>query len=323
MEEKVAFFRARFDALRESLQEVIVGHARAIEILLSAFFSEGHVLIEGVPGLGKTLLSASFAKAVGLSYKKIQFTPDLMPADITGTYVIVEKEGNRVFEFREGPLFANIVLADEINRATPKTQSALLEAMQERFVSAGKETFMLPRPFMVLATQNPVEMRGTYPLPEAQKDRFMFKVRMEPSDEGEMAEILERTTGSSPPEARRVMNAEDVARMMEIVREVVVPEHVRVLVARILLRTDPRCDDGPEIVKKYVRLGASIRGGQALVAGAKVKALLDGRVNVTSEGVLSFVEPALRHRLILTFEAGADGVSAEDVLREVVRSVEA
>jgi MoxR-like ATPase len=314
-------FRDRCDALVGELKKVIVGHDDAIRMLCAAFFSGGHVLIEGVPGLGKTLLAASFARATGLEFKKIQFTPDLMPADITGTHVIVEKDGARTLEFRKGPLFANLVLADEINRATPKTQSALLEGMQERCVTAGRETMPLPEPFMVLATQNPVEMKGTYPLPEAQQDRFMFKVNVAPADTAGMAEILRRTTGVEAPAVKPVLDRAAVLDLARTVREVAVSAHIRELAARAVMLTGPTCTEAPEPVRKYVRLGASIRGGQALIAGAQFAALMAGQVNATTEGIMAHIPAALRHRLILSFEAGADGVTADTILSAVIKAL--
>ena len=317
---RVSEFQQGLTSVIEELHKVIVGHTTPVEVLCAAFFSQGHVLIEGVPGLGKTLLSSSFAHATGLDYKKIQFTPDLMPADITGTNIIAEKDGKRGLEFREGPLFANIVLADEINRATPKTQSALLEGMQEKCVTSGRTTIPLPRPFMVIGTQNPVEMKGTYPLPEAQKDRFMFKVNMYSSNAEELSEILRRTVGKDTAEAAQVADEEMIGNMMKTVREVAVSEHIRNLASRILLHTDPLFEESSPAVKKYVRLGSSVRGGQALIAGAKVDALLNGQVHASTEGIRKYIEPALRHRLILNFEAGADEVTPDDILKEVAES---
>ncbi|MFH1707813.1 MAG: AAA family ATPase [Planctomycetota bacterium] len=315
-------FRDRCDALVNELKKVIVGHDDAVRMMCAAFFSGGHVLIEGVPGLGKTLLAASFARATSLEFKKIQFTPDLMPADITGTHVIVEKDGGRVLEFRKGPLFANFVLADEINRATPKTQSALLEGMQERCVTAGRETMPLPEPFMVLATQNPVEMKGTYPLPEAQQDRFAFKVIVAPADAAGMAEILRRTTGVEVPAVKPVLDRAAVLDMARLLREVVVSPHIRELAARVVMLTCPTFPDAPEPVRRFVRLGASIRGGQALIAAAQFAALMDGQVNATAVGVTAHILPALRHRLILSFEAGADGVTPDAVLAAVAKALQ-
>ncbi len=319
-EPNIEAFSENYRKITEAVHSVIVGHSEVVDILCAGFFSGGHVLLEGVPGLGKTLLASSFAKLTSLEFKKIQFTPDLMPADITGTHIITEKEGQRVFEFRKGPLFGNIILADEINRATPKTQSALLEGMQEGAVTSGRETVPLPDPFMVIGTQNPVEMKGTYPLPEAQKDRFMFKADLVLSGEDDIAEILKRTTGSEQPVISTGIEEGVLDQMRSIVRDIAVSDHLRRLAARIILMTHPSEDSSPDIVKKYVRSGVSVRGAQAVIAGSKFDAAAHGRVNADENGVRSYIFPALRHRIVLNFEAGADGVSEDEVLAGVVDS---
>ncbi len=319
---RIERFKTAWKALREALSTVVVGHEEVVTGVLAALFAGGHCLLEGVPGIGKTLLVRALGRVSGLRAGRVQFTPDLMPSDITGTEVIVEKDGGKRFEFRRGPVFANLLLADEINRATPKTQAALLEAMQERQVTVGETTHALPEPFMVLATQNPIEMEGTYPLPEAQLDRFLFKLLLRTPEERELVEIVRRTTGereSMEELEQAVSGAEEVLRMKELARRVVAAEEVMAYAARLVGATHP--ERGPERVRRYVRLGASPRGAQALILGGKVLALADGRANLAFEDVRRLAAPALRHRIILSFDAQADGVCADDVLEEVVSSV--
>lgn len=320
--EVVATFRSTFSLVENSLHTVIVGNHDIIRCTLASIFAGGHVLLEGVPGLGKTLLIKSVAKALGLSFKRIQFTPDLMPSDITGTQILSEDEnGFRGFEFRPGPLFANVVLADEINRATPKAQSALLEAMEEHQVTVFDQTFTLPTPFFVLATQNPIELEGTYPLPEAQLDRFMVKLLVKSPSSQDLREVLQRTTGAAALTIEPVLNEDEsadiISHMRNIVRQVYVAQPLLEVIVRIMEALTPASSYATELVKRYVRYGPGPRGAQALLLAGKVFALLDERVNLSFEDVKSVLFPALRHRLILNFQAEADNVSAEDILGEV------
>jgi MoxR-like ATPase len=318
------FVRRARDVERE-LRKVIVGQHEAVRQVLIALFAGGHVLLEGVPGLGKTLLVRTLGDVLSLRFNRIQFTPDLMPADIVGTTIVSEDlDGRRAMRFLAGPVFANIVLADEINRATPKTQSALLEAMQEQTVSTGETTRPLPRPFFVLATQNPLEMEGTYPLPEAQLDRFLFKVLVPFPRHAELEQILQRTIRATGPEAQpqAVAGAEDVLRMLRVAREVVIAPHLATYAVRLVLATHPNEAAAPPTVKQYVRHGASPRGLQALVAGAQVRALLEDRFNVSRDDLQAVALPAFRHRLILGFEAQADGISSERLITDVLSSVQ-
>jgi len=315
-------FGSRYDAIVAELRRVIVGHEAVIDEVMAALLAGGHALMEGVPGLGKTLLVRTLADALDASFGRIQFTPDLMPADITGTNVVVaDAAGGKQFRFEPGPLFANILLADEINRATPKTQSAVLEAMQERTVSVARTTHRLPEPFLVLATQNPLEMEGTYPLPEAQVDRFLLKVVVTMPDEGELAGILDRTTGAETPRARRVVDAAAVRDMQALVRRVPAARHVQAYIARVVLATHPDQPAAPQAVRTYVRHGASPRGGQALLLASKVRALRQGRANVAFEDVRAVAPAALRHRLILSFEGQADGAEPDDLVAAAVAAV--
>jgi MoxR-like ATPase len=319
----IADFVRRARDVEVELRKVIVGQHEAVRQVLMAMFAGGHVLLEGVPGLGKTLLVRTLGDVLSLRFNRIQFTPDLMPADIVGTTIVSEDlDGRRALRFQAGPVFANIVLADEINRATPKTQSALLEAMQEQTVSAGEATRPLPRPFFVLATQNPLEMEGTYPLPEAQLDRFLFKVRVPFPRHAELEQILQRTIRPNDAEPRAVANAEDVLRMLRVAREVVVAPHLATYAVRLVLATHPNEGAAPPAIRQYVRHGASPRGLQALVAGAQVRALLEDRFNVAREDLQEVALPALRHRLILGFEAQADGITPERLIADVLQVVQ-
>ena len=325
VEARAAEFARQFGALREAVGRVIVGHTEVVEGVLAALFVGGHVLLEGVPGLGKTLLVRSLAQALELQFSRVQFTPDLMPADIIGTNIIVEDEaGGRTFRFQPGPLFANVVLADEVNRATPKTQSALLEAMQEGTATVGRTTHALPAPFFVLATQNPLEMEGTYPLPEAQLDRFLLKLLVRYSNREELNEILRRTTESETPSVPQVMGAGEVVSAQELVRQVVIAPPVRDYAARLVLATHPAGGQGApgvEEVHRFVRYGASPRGAQALILAGKVRALVSGRYNVSFEDIRTFAKPGLRHRLILNFEGEAEGITTDDIIEKVVAQV--
>jgi MoxR-like ATPase len=322
--EAIDAFARQAAAIEAELRKAIVGQRDVVRLALIALFAGGHVLLEGVPGLGKTLLVRTLGEVLSMRFSRIQFTPDLMPADIVGTTIVSEDlDGRRSLRFQSGPIFANLVLADEINRATPKTQSALLEAMQEQTVSAGDATRPLPRPFFVLATQNPLEMEGTYPLPEAQLDRFMFKVLVPFPPADELQGILQRTMRPLPADAhpRAIASAEEVLRMLRVAREVAVAPHLATYAVRLVLATHPRDTLAPASVRQYVRHGASPRGLQALVAGAQVRALLERRFNISREDLQAVAHAALRHRLILGFEAQADGVSSEKLVTDVVQHV--
>ncbi len=322
LEQAVTDFNRVFQAIEAEIGRVIVGNREIVRRTLSAIFAGGHVLLEGVPGLGKTLLVKSIAATLGLGFKRVQFTPDLMPSDVTGTQVLTEDDsGKRRFVFKAGPLFANVVLADEINRATPKTQAALLEAMEERQITVLDETHKLPRPFFVLATQNPVELEGTYPLPEAQLDRFLVKLLLESPSSSELREVLLRTTGVDVPEARPVLAPEEAAEQIEVmkrlVRHVVVSDPMYQVLVRMIAALTPSNEFATPLVKQYVRFGPGPRGAQAIVLSAKVAALLDNRINVAFEDIRSVIAPALRHRMILNFQAEADGISADQIIDQV------
>jgi MoxR-like ATPase len=322
-EQRVQEFIAAFRALRAEVGKIIVGHADVIDHVLIGLFAGGHVLLEGVPGLGKTLLIRTLAESLHLSFSRIQFTPDLMPGDIIGTNIIVEDpNGRKHFEFQRGPIFGHILLADEVNRATPKTQSALLEGMQEGSVTVSGAANPLPSPFFVLATQNPIEMEGTYPLPEAQLDRFLFKLRIRYPALDELTQIIERTTYVREVQVERVMTGPQVLNFRELVREIPIASHIRDLASLIVLSTHPQWEHAPESARRFVRYGASPRGAQALVLGAKVRALSEGRFNVSLEDLRSMALPALRHRLILNFEGEAEGVDVDRLITELVEAAE-
>ncbi|GJQ29394.1 MAG: ATPase AAA [Phycisphaerae bacterium] len=317
-------FRTTFQNLRGEIGKVVVGHGEVVEAVLMSLFAGGNVLLEGVPGLGKTLLVRTLAQALTLPFSRIQFTPDLMPADVIGTNIVMEdpETGRRRFEFQKGPIFAQVVLADEINRATPKTQSALLEAMQERSVTSSGTTYKLAQPFIVLATQNPIEQEGTYPLPEAQLDRFIFKIVVGYSQLDDLITILDRTTGSATPEASKVLDGPGILAMQQLVRGCIVAPHVKEYVARLVLATHPGTNtaaggaNGP--TNKYIRCGASPRAAQALLLGGKVKALIDGRYHVSFGDIKSVAAMSLRHRLIVNFEAEADKVDTDTLVRQIL-----
>lgn len=319
----IEHFRETAARIESEVGKVIVGQGEVVRRVLVSILAGGHVLLEGVPGLGKTMLIRTLGQALDLKFSRIQFTPDLMPADILGTEIL-ESVGSptgqerREFRFRPGPIFANLVLADEINRATPKTQSALLEAMQEGSVTVAQKTYRLEEPFFVLATQNPLEMEGTYPLPEAQLDRFFFKVNVSMPNVDEMVEILERTTGKETASAGRAASGADIVQMRAVARTVPVASHVKEYIARLMLATHPEDKNASPLVKKYVRYGVSPRGGQALMLGAKVTALLEGRYNVAFEDVHAVAPAALRHRLLLNFDGLAEGVKPDDVIGELL-----
>jgi MoxR-like ATPase len=315
-------FHATYAALREEIGKVIVGHDRIVEGTLIALFAGGHVLLEGVPGLGKTLLVRTLGEALELPFSRIQFTPDLMPADILGTNIVMETPGGRrQFEFQRGPVFAHLILADEINRATPKTQSALLEAMQEHQVTAGGQLRKLDEPFFVMATQNPIDQEGTYPLPEAQLDRFFFKLLVGYPTAGELTEVLTRTTARARALAQRVLARDTLLELMDLVREVPVASHVKDYAVRLVLATHPKTDTAAPIATQYLRFGSSPRGGQTLVLAGKVRALIEGRFNVSFDDIEAVALPALRHRLILNFEAEAEGVTTDHIVNQVLKDV--
>jgi MoxR-like ATPase len=321
---RVQDFVASFERLRAEVEKVIVGHREIIDHVLIGMFAGGHVLLEGVPGLGKTLLIKTLAEGLELSFSRIQFTPDLMPADVIGTNIIVEDaDGRKHFQFQQGPIFAHILLADEINRATPKTQSALLEGMQEAAVTVGGVSRPLPSPFFVLATQNPIEMEGTYPLPEAQLDRFLLKLRVRYPAIEELNTIIDRTTQARPVSVERVMSGARVMAFRELIREVPIADHVRALASAVIMATHPQWEHSAEAARRFVRYGASPRGAQALVLGAKVRALTQGRFNVSIEDLKALAMPALRHRIILNFEGEAEGIDVDTLIGQIVENAEA
>jgi MoxR-like ATPase len=305
-------------AIETEVGRYIVGQRALVRQTLISLLAGSHALLEGVPGLGKTMLVRTMSEALELNFSRIQFTPDLMPADIVGTNIIVEEGGERRFRFQPGPIFSNLVLADEINRATPKTQSALLEAMQEHRVTVAKQQYTLSEPFFVLATQNPLEMEGTYPLPEAQLDRFFFKIDVPFPSEEDLIAIMERTTGVEAPTVGKAASGADVIAMQRLARDVPIASHVMAYAIRILRATHPETEGAPELVAKYVRYGGSPRGAQAMVLGSKIHALLDGRFNVAYSDVQAVAAPALRHRVILNFEGEAEGISTDSVVRAII-----
>ncbi len=313
-------FRGKFNALRDEIGKAIVGHNEIVEGVLTCLFIGGHALLEGVPGLGKTYLVRSLSQAVSLDFSRIQFTPDLMPADIIGTNMIAEdpQTGRRQFQFQKGPLFAQIILADEINRATPKTQSAMLEAMQEHAITVAGHRYALSEPFFVMATQNPIEQEGTYPLPEAQLDRFFFKLVVQYSSKDELKTILDRTTTGHQPDIRPVMSGEQIIESQELVRKIIMAPHVQDYAIRLTMATHPGGPYAVETTNKYIRWGASPRAAQAITLGAKLQAMLDGRYNASFSDVQKVYLPAMRHRVLLNFEGEAEGISTDEVLRELI-----
>jgi MoxR-like ATPase len=309
-------------AIEAEVGRVIVGQHEVVRGVIICILAGRHALLEGVPGLGKTMLIRSLADALDLKFARIQFTPDLMPADITGTDILEDDDnGRKIKRFQNGPVFANLILADEINRATPKTQSALLEAMQEASVTVANRTFILEPPFFVLATQNPLEMEGTYPLPEAQLDRFMFKVNVRYPSVSDLVTVLERTTGVDVPQAGKVADGKEIISMGRLALNTPVATHVNDYVARLIVASHPDDPTAPERVRNFVRYGASPRGAQALIIGGKINALLEGRFNVSFEDIQAIAHPALRHRLLLNFEGLAEGVSADDIITDLLKTV--
>ena len=321
-EEQIHSFRQTYKILRDEIGKVIVGHESIVEGTLIAMLSGGHVLLEGVPGLGKTLLVRTLSEVMDLSFNRIQFTPDLMPADILGTNMVMETaDGRREFQFQRGPIFAHMILADEINRATPKTQSAMLEAMQEKSVTAGGEIRKLVEPFFVLATQNPIDQEGTYPLPEAQLDRFFFKLIVGYPSAAELTEVLNRTTENVKAQISKVIDGAALLEMMTLVRQVPVASHVKNYAVRLVLATHPKTETAVPITNQYLRFGSSPRGGQCLILGGKVRALTQGRFNVSFEDIQAVALLALRHRLILNFEAEAEGMTTDHIVAQILGEV--
>jgi MoxR-like ATPase len=321
-EEQISSFRGAYESLRAEIGKVIVGHHEIVEGTLIAIFGGGHVLLEGVPGLGKTLLVRTLSEVLDMSFNRIQFTPDLMPADILGTNIVMEVPGGRrEFQFQRGPIFAHLVLADEINRATPKTQSAMLEAMQEKSVTAGGEIRKLAEPFFVLATQNPIDQEGTYPLPEAQLDRFFFKLIVGYPSGEELTEVLTRTTEGAKADINRVLAKEQIVELQKLVRQVPVASHVKDYAVRLILGTHPKTETATPITNQYLRFGSSPRGGQTLLLGAKVRALTHGRFNVSFDDIQAVATATLRHRLILNFEAEAEGITTDHIIAQILKDV--
>jgi MoxR-like ATPase len=321
-EEQIQSFRDTYANLRTEIGKILVGQDDIVESTLIALFAGGHVLLEGVPGLGKTLLVRTLGEVLDLSFNRIQFTPDLMPADILGTNIVMETPGGRrEFQFQRGPIFAHLILADEINRATPKTQSALLEAMQEHQVTAGGEIRPLAEPFFVMATQNPIDQEGTYPLPEAQLDRFFFKLLVGYPSGSELAEVINRTTAGRIAAPDRVLTRDNLQTLMTLVREVPVATHVKDYAVRLVLATHPGTATGIPIANQYLRFGSSPRGGQTLILAGKVRALIQGRFNVSFDDLRAVAPPALRHRLIVNFEAEAEGVTTDHIIAQLLKDV--
>jgi len=308
----------KINKVKEEISKGIIGQSSVVDEVIIGILAGGNILLEGLPGLGKTQLVKTLSKVMNLSFSRIQFTPDLMPSDVTGTDIIVKDENGSRFQYRKGPIFANLVLADEINRATPKTQAALLEAMQEGTVTVGTTSYELLQPFMVLATQNPIEMEGTYPLPEAQLDRFLFKTNVEFPSLQELSSIVDLTVTNEKVQLENVMDREEILSIREVARDIPIASSVKEFALRIILSTHPELDDSPDITKKYIRYGASPRGAQSLISTGKVRALINGRYNVAFEDIEYVSYPALRHRILLNFEALSEGISTEEIIKEIL-----
>ena len=306
---------------KEEIGKGIIGQKEIIDNVLIAIFSGGNVLLEGMPGLGKTQLVKTISKVLNLKFSRIQFTPDLMPADVVGTNLIVKENDTTKFKFEEGPVFTNLLLADEINRATPKTQSALLEAMGEKSVTVGKVTYAMPKPFMVLATQNPIEQEGTYPLPEAQLDRFQFKVKVDFPSLDELSKIIDLTLGEEGEKINSVLNGKEILEMKEAIKEIPIADAVKEYALKIILATHPEVKEGHELSKKYVEVGASPRAAQGLISGAKVKAVMEGRYNVSFDDIKYIAYPVLRHRIILNFEGITEGITEEYIIEKILEDL--
>ncbi|MCZ6552952.1 MAG: MoxR family ATPase [SAR324 cluster bacterium] len=323
LESEVDAVKVEFAKIKKELRKKIVGNDEIIEGILTCLLCNGHALLEGPPGLGKTSIIKSLGEALHLEFSRIQFTPDLMPADIIGTRIVMEDDsGKRFFEFQKGPMFANIVLADEINRATPKTQSALLESMQEGRATVGRDEHQLPHPFLVLATQNPIEMEGTYPLPEAQLDRFFFKLIMKPPTREELLEIIDMTTAEEPEAIQPVVSEEHIHELQRLVRMVPVASAVKNYALRLVMATHPKAEEAIDETRKYVRYGASPRALQSMILSAKTRALLHGRVSASFEDIRQATPACLRHRVILNFEGEAEGITTEDINRFLLESIQ-
>ena len=305
----------------EEISKGIIGQKDTIRNVLIAIFAEGNVLLEGMPGMGKTQLVKTIGKVLDLNFSRIQFTPDLMPADVVGTNIVVKENDNTVFKFEKGPVFTNLLLADEINRATPKTQSALLEAMGEKTVTVGKTTYEMPKPFMVLATQNPIEQEGTYPLPEAQLDRFLFKLNVEFPNLDELKEIMDLTLTNNKLELSNVLEGSEILELRNIIKEIKIAEPVKEYALKLILATHPELENGADIAKKYVEAGAGPRAAQGIIAGAKVRAVMEGRLNVSFEDIKELAYPVLRHRIILNFDAITEGLNEEDIISKILEDL--
>lgn len=305
----------------EEISKGIIGQKDTIRNVLIAIFAEGNVLLEGMPGMGKTQLVKTIGKVLDLNFSRIQFTPDLMPADVVGTNIVVKENDNTVFKFEKGPVFTNLLLADEINRATPKTQSALLEAMGEKTVTVGKTTYEMPKPFMVLATQNPIEQEGTYPLPEAQLDRFLFKLNVEFPNLDELKEIMDLTLTNKKLELTNVLEGSEILELRNIIKEIKIAEPVKEYALKLILATHPELESGADIAKKYVEAGAGPRSAQGIIAGAKVRAVMEGRLNVSFEDIKELAYPVLRHRIILNFDAITEGLNEEAIISKILEDL--
>ncbi|MBS4955834.1 MoxR family ATPase [Clostridium sp.] len=305
----------------EEISKGIIGQKDTIRNVLIAIFAEGNVLLEGMPGMGKTQLVKTIGKVLDLNFSRIQFTPDLMPADVVGTNIVVKENDNTVFKFEKGPVFTNLLLADEINRATPKTQSALLEAMGEKTVTVGKTTYEMPKPFMVLATQNPIEQEGTYPLPEAQLDRFLFKLNVEFPTLDELKEIMDLTLTNKSIELTNVLEGNEIVELRNIIKEIKIAEPVKEYALKLILATHPELESGADIAKKYVEAGAGPRAAQGIIAGAKVRAVMEGRLNVSFEDIKELAYPVLRHRIILNFDAITEGLNEEAIISKILEDL--